>query len=154
MRSKHSITLFAGYQGRWTNTSFGGQLTKLHVILVCTRCGIDVTVLLQIGSLTQFLLFPLFVGSFGRAGSGEDVSDTGREQGDGDIQSPAEFWTAKIQRVQPGMRVVVGCNAPWAQPNLLGCEVHRYLTCFIYKVLVFWGVEIGYMVCVVDMVLV
>ncbi|KDR24053.1 uncharacterized protein LOC110830220 [Zootermopsis nevadensis] len=41
------------------------------------------------------------ISSFGRTGSGEDVSDTSREQGDQGIQSPAEFWTAKIQRAQP-----------------------------------------------------
>jgi len=86
-------------------------LTQLHVFFVCTRCNIDVSVLLQNGGFTQFLLFsPRFVfGSFGRAGSGEDVSDAGREQGEGDIQSPAEYWTSKIQTVQPGMRVVIGC---------------------------------------------
>jgi hypothetical protein len=50
-------------------------------------------------------LYPRFLGSFGRTGSGEDVSDAGREQVDRDIQSPAEFWTAKIQMAQPGMRV-------------------------------------------------
>ncbi|PSN54944.1 hypothetical protein C0J52_01653 [Blattella germanica] len=41
------------------------------------------------------------ISSFGRAGSGDDISDNGRDQGDV-IQSPAEFWTPKIQRIQPG----------------------------------------------------
>ena len=85
-------------------------MTQLHVFFVCTFCDIGVSVLLQIGRFTQSLLFsPFFFGSFGRTGSGEDVSDAGREQGEGDIQSPAEFWTSKIQRVQPGMKVVIGC---------------------------------------------
>lgn len=80
-------------------------MITLHVFFVlCTRCNIDITVLLVTGGFTQCLIFLVF-GSFGRAGSGEDVSDTGREQ-DGDIQSPAEYWTAKIQRVQPGMELL------------------------------------------------
>jgi hypothetical protein len=86
---------------------------------------------LQIRGFTQFLLFSRFVGSFGRAGSVEDVSDAGREHGDGDIQSPAEFWTSKIQRVQPGMKVVIAC-----MPLMHRYKLQRYFTCFIYKILI------------------
>ncbi|XP_069705421.1 synaptotagmin-15-like isoform X2 [Periplaneta americana] len=41
------------------------------------------------------------ISSFGRTGSGDDVSDSVRDHGDGDMRSPAEFWTPKIHRVQP-----------------------------------------------------
>jgi hypothetical protein len=45
-----------------------------------------------------------FLGSFGRTGSGEDVSDAGREQRNEDMQCPAELRTAKVQKSEPGMR--------------------------------------------------
>jgi hypothetical protein len=111
-------------------------LTKL-VFFVCTRCNIDANVWLQIRGFTQFIIFSRFLGSFGRAGSVEDVSDAGREHGDGDIQSPAELWTSKIQRVQPGMKVAIGCMPPmhnqvFSDSSLL----QRYFTCFIHKILV------------------
>jgi hypothetical protein len=94
-------------------------------------CGLKYAV------LHSFFFFSRFLGSFGRAGSVEDVSDGGREHGDGDIQSPAEFWTSKIQRVQPGMKVVIG----YAQPSLLRYKVQRYFTRFINKLLVSEGLK-------------
>jgi hypothetical protein len=48
--------------------------------------------------------YPNFLGSFGRAGSGEDVGETGREERNEDMQYLAEFRTAKVQKSESGMR--------------------------------------------------
>jgi hypothetical protein len=48
--------------------------------------------------------YPNFLVSFGRAGSGEDVSETGREERNEDMQCLAEFRTAKSQKSESCMR--------------------------------------------------
>jgi hypothetical protein len=45
-----------------------------------------------------------FLGSFGRTVSGEDVSDTDREERNEGMDCPAELRTAKVQKSEPGMR--------------------------------------------------
>jgi hypothetical protein len=48
--------------------------------------------------------YTIFLGSFGRTGSGEDVSDTSRDHRNEDLQCPAEYRTAKVHKSEPGMR--------------------------------------------------
>jgi hypothetical protein len=43
------------------------------------------------------------LGSFGRTGSGEDVSDTSREQRNEDVECPAELGTSEVRKSEAGM---------------------------------------------------